>query len=178
MAIKAKDHLGVFTSVSGSSWPVEAVAFGNSPQLHVGQKITVGGKTGYVIRSRNFVLSTATQFQQAQGIIDADITAAFQASEAGDAGGFNPPAGFTTPDGWAKAFDTDGTPYYTQLGAASDDTGGDTLGERSASYFNQAWAWVKANPVAAVAIALAIAYLIHEYTQRNKRRKKKFLGVL
>lgn len=178
MAIKGGDFLGTFTSVSGSTWPVEAVAFGNSAQLYVGQKVTVGGKPGHVIRSRNFVLSTATQFQQAQGITDADITAVFQASIEGDAGGFNPPAAFATPDGYSKLFDTDGTPYYVKAGAVSEDTTGDTLAERSASYFNQAWDWVKANPVAAVAIALAIAYLIHEYTQRNKRRKKKFLGVL
>lgn len=178
MAIKSGDFLGTFTSVSGSTWPVEAAAFGNNTQLYVGQKVTVNGISGYVIRSLNFVLSTASQFTQAQGINDTDLTAAFQASAGGDTGGFEPPTGFVTPDGWSKLFDTDGTPYYIKAGSVAADTSGDTIAERSASYFNQAWDWVKANPVAAVAIALAIAYLIHEYTQRNKRRKKKFLGVL
>lgn len=179
MAIKSGNYLGTFTNASGSTWPVEAIAFGNNPQLYVAQKVTVGGKVGYVIRSRSFVLSTASLFTQASGIVDADVTAAFQASTEGDAGGFNPPAGFTTPDGWAKLFDKDGTPYYIKNGTqANDDTSGDGIIERSGNYVNQAWDWVKANPVAAVAIALAIAYLIHEYTQRNKKRKKKFLGVL
>lgn len=178
MAIKSGDFLGNFTPMSGVSFPVEAVAFGSNPQLFVGQKVTVGGKAGYVIRSRNFVMSTAGQFTQAQGITDALVTEAFQASTESDAGGFLPPAGFTTPDGYSKLFDIDGTPYYVKAGTASEDNSGDTLAERSGNYLNQAWDWVKANPVAAVAIALAIAYLIHEYSQRNKRRKKKFLGVL
>lgn len=183
MAIKAGDFIGTFTPISGNSFPTEAVAFGSNPQLFLGQKVTVKGadgitRTGHVIRSRTFALSTAGQFTQAPGITDADVTAAFQESTSGDVGGFLPPAGFTTPDGYTKLFDVDGTPYYVKAGSASEDTSGDTLAERSASYFNQAWDWVKANPVAAVAIALAIAYLIHEYTQRNKKRKKKFLGVL
>lgn len=178
MAIKAGDFLGTFTGSNGATWPVEAVAFGTSGALQVGQKVTVNGKAGHVIRSRNFVLSTASQFTQASGITDALVTAAFAASQEGDVGGFGAPAGFTTPDGYTKLFDSDGTPYYVKAGTTSEDTTGDTLAERSASYFNQAWDWVKANPVAAVAIALAIAYLIHEYTQRNKKRKKKFLGVL
>lgn len=178
MAIKAGDHLGIFTGSNGQTWPVEAVAFGTSGQLQIGQKVTVNGVAGYVIRSRNFVLSTAGQFTQASAINNDLVTAAFAASAEGDAGGFNPPVGFSTPDGYTKLFDTDGTPYYVKAGATANDTSGDTIAERSASYINQAWDWVKANPVAAVAIALAIAYLIHEYTQRNKKRKKKFLGVL
>lgn len=179
--IKSGTYLGIFTDSEGQTFQTYAVAFGTSPKLYPATKYN----GGWVVRSRNFVLAAATMFTQAAGLVDADM-AVLEASAAGDAGGFLPPTGFTTPDGYSKLFDTQGNPYYVLNSAVSSDTNGDGIVDatdsastvRSANVFTQVWDWAKANPFLAGAIVLGIVVLYQSMTQKGKGRRKKILGLI
>lgn len=179
--IKNGTYLGIFTDSEGNTFQTYAVAFGTSPKLYPCTKY----KGGWVVRSKNFVLAAATSFTQASGLVDADM-AVLEASAVGDAGGYNPPTGFTTPDGYSKLFDTQGNPYYVLNGGVSNDLNGDgiidaadtTTAVRSANVFTQVWDWAKANPFLAGAIVLGLVILYQSMTQKGKGRRKKILGLI
>lgn len=181
-AVKSGDYLGVVDFGGSKQFECFAVTFEGSPKIFVGQKVVQDGITGYKIRGKQFVLSTAHSFKQASGIVDADLAAL---EESSDTSGFLAPASFTLPVGWATVnAGTDDTFIYNKkdsdLDGVEDNpstTGGGVL-DRSAGYVNQIWDYAKANPVTALAIVAAIGYLIHLYMYRNKKRKPKYLGLL
>jgi hypothetical protein len=178
MAIKSGDFIGTFTGTNGVSWPVYAVAFGSTGKLYPGQEVEVNGVKGYVIRSRNFVKAANPVFKQADGITDDLVTSAFEASGESDTQGFLPPAGFTTPMGWAARSDGYGTTYYVNLEDLNLDGVPDSQTGLSSWSAAKAWDFVKTNWVY-FAIGAAALYLIVVSQMSSKRKRKKYsFGIL
>jgi len=177
--IKNGTYLGIWTATELLTFQTYAVSFGDSPKLYPATKY----KGGWVVRSKNFVLDTNLNFTKASGLVDADM-AVLEASAEADEFGFNPPTGFTTPDGYSKLYDTEGRPYYVAT-SGTEDTNGDGVVNsadtattvRSANIFTQVWDWAKANPFLAGAIVLGVVVIYQQMTQKGKRRKK-ILGLI
>lgn len=171
--VKSGTFLGT-VNLGGTISDVEAISYPGNNNLYAGQKVTQNGKSGHLLRSRNFVLSTAHSFTQANGIVDADLSGIIASAES-DSGGYLVGT-FTPPSGYAiENANTDGWFVYK---IADQNTTDESLLERSGNYLTQLTDWAKANPVMAVAVVLAIGYLIHLYMYRNKKRKPKYLGLV
>lgn len=177
--LKAGTFLGTFTPEPGKSYGTYAIQFTEGGALIPATEFM----GGYVPRSRNFVLASAASFTQATGFNDT-LAAELAASTEGDTGGYLPPAGFTTPNGWVRLTDQEGRPYYKRIAngeGSSVDSDGDGIADkqqvRSANFLTQITDWVKANPIWAVVIVVAIV-IVYQQSQGGRRRKKKFLGIL
>ncbi len=171
--IKSGTFLGS-VNLGGYIADVEAIGFPGDSNLYAGQKVTKNGKTGHILRSRNFVLSTAHSFSQANGITDEALSVIIESAST-DTGGylvgtFTPPAGYAIENG-----NTEGWFVY-KVDQESSEEGGAVSSVRSA--FTQVTDWAKANPVLAAAVALGIGYLVHLYMYRNKKKKPKYLGLV
>jgi hypothetical protein len=174
MAIKVGDLIGFWTTSDGRTIPVRAVQFGNSPQLYPFSEWKEGG----VVRSRNFVLSASQSFTQAEGITDAMINTAFQASREGDAGGFLPPLNFSQPVGWFVKFDEEGREYLVK-GTDKDGDGiedslvNNTTARSAATGVLGTITSFLTNNIIWIILAVVVLVALYLYNQKPKRKRRR-----
>lgn len=181
MALTSGTLLGTY-SARGKSFPVYALAFTEGGNLQVAQEVVKDQV--YVIRNKNFVLSTTHSFTQHSAFTDA-LAATLPEGAATDTGGYNAPSGFVAPNGWAIVAEAgSGNPLLVKAGYSNtsiiDDTanGSGTIVSRSASFVDTAVNFVKEQPALALGGVLLLAFIIHTIMQSGKKKKSKFLGIL
>lgn len=177
MALSNKKLIGTWKNVPGSVF--QSLTFDNGNTFFLAQIISEY-PLAFIPRGKGLALNT-NDFTLASGISNEDV----QQLAASDDYGVQIPASFKTPAGYVQKYATDGTPYYVnaeeqrQVDLGNTDTDGDGKPDsRSANLFTQITDWVKANPILAVGIAIAVYLFIIKPMLGGGKKKKGLLALL
>jgi hypothetical protein len=179
MDLKHGTRLGYWNTPQGRL-EVIAYMFGSAGTLHIFTPYGNGG----AVRSRNFIKTTSnTGFEPVADLTETDINK-FAASAENDLGGFLPPTGFVIPTGWGQVADSNGDKYIVPVqfikngvdSSAGSDTGLVAASSTYSALLSDPIGWVKANPIWAACIAVAV-YLLF-FQKKGRGRKKGFLSSI
>ncbi|MFD2521370.1 hypothetical protein [Emticicia soli] len=177
MALSNRKLIGTWKNVPGSVF--QAITFDNGTTFYLAQVLKEYPLSFY-IRGRGLAQNT-NEFQLASGVTTDDLTQLVES----DTYGVQKPSSFKTPAGYVEKYATDGTAFFVnaeeqrQADLGNDSDGDGVPDTRSANLFTQATDWVKANPVLAVGIAVAVyLFILKPMMGGGKGKKKGLLALL